>query len=162
MPITVTLRFTMGLQNALITKLSHAEIRTTRVTGLVTDIGIELGKLMYWNRTSGEAGQLPPVIANRGRLALLALLLLDWRSCWRRWPGCRPGTTPMPGGGGDGSARMLEAKPRIGCAPGPCGQRTIGTTRQTRTRRASRRSAASRTAAGAGGSGFRPSLGPHL
>ena len=38
--------FTMGLQNAIITKISHAEIRTTHVTGIVTDIGIELGKLL--------------------------------------------------------------------------------------------------------------------
>jgi hypothetical protein len=31
------------------TKISKAEIRTTHVTGLVTDIGIELGKMLYWN-----------------------------------------------------------------------------------------------------------------
>ncbi len=37
--------FSMGLQNALITKISRAEIRTTHMTGIVTDIGIELGKL---------------------------------------------------------------------------------------------------------------------
>jgi uncharacterized membrane protein YoaK (UPF0700 family) len=37
--------FTMGLQNALITKVSRAEIRTTHVTGIVTDLGIELGRL---------------------------------------------------------------------------------------------------------------------
>lgn len=41
--------FVMGLQNAMVTKVSNAEIRTTHVTGLVTDIGIELGKLLYWN-----------------------------------------------------------------------------------------------------------------
>lgn len=41
--------FLMGLQNALITKISKTEIRTTHVTGIVTDIGIELGKLFYWN-----------------------------------------------------------------------------------------------------------------
>ena len=39
--------FHHGLQNALITKLSRAEIRTTHITGIVTDIGIELGKLLY-------------------------------------------------------------------------------------------------------------------
>jgi uncharacterized membrane protein YoaK (UPF0700 family) len=46
----VLLCYLMGLQNALITKISNAEIRTTHVTGLVTDIGIELGKMLYWNR----------------------------------------------------------------------------------------------------------------
>lgn len=43
------LAFIMGLQNAVITKLSNAEIRTTHITGIVTDIGIELGKLLYRN-----------------------------------------------------------------------------------------------------------------
>lgn len=37
----------MGLQNATITKLSGARMRTTHMTGMVTDIGIELGKLAY-------------------------------------------------------------------------------------------------------------------
>lgn len=45
--------FTMGLQNAVITKISGARIRTTHVTGMVTDIGIELGKLTYRNRLPG-------------------------------------------------------------------------------------------------------------
>jgi len=49
-PVTVMLLcFIMGLQNAMITKLSHGEIRTTHVTGMITDIGIELGKALYWN-----------------------------------------------------------------------------------------------------------------
>jgi len=44
-PATVSLLcFVMGLQNAVITKLSGAEIRTTHVTGIVTDIGIEIGR----------------------------------------------------------------------------------------------------------------------
>lgn len=42
--------FLMGLQNATITKISGARMRTTHVTGLVTDIGIELGKGVYRNR----------------------------------------------------------------------------------------------------------------
>jgi uncharacterized membrane protein YoaK (UPF0700 family) len=59
--------YVMGLQNALITKISNAEIRTTHVTGLITDIGIELGKLFYWNREPGiEQGRF--VAANRTRL----------------------------------------------------------------------------------------------
>jgi len=45
--IIALLCFIMGLQNAIITKISSAEIRTTHVTGLVTDIGIELGKYIY-------------------------------------------------------------------------------------------------------------------
>lgn len=65
------LGFTMGLQNAIITKLSGAQIRTTHVTGMITDIGIELGKLAYRERTPG----LPPVTADPGKLGMLALLV---------------------------------------------------------------------------------------
>ena len=71
-PVTVLLLcFIMGLQNALITKLSHAEIRTTHITGLVTDIGIELGKMVYINRTRA----LAPVQADRKRLRVQASLV---------------------------------------------------------------------------------------
>jgi uncharacterized membrane protein YoaK (UPF0700 family) len=74
-PATVMLLcFMMGLQNALITKLSHAEIRTTHMTGIVTDIGIELGRMLYWNRDTAQA----KVAANRARLVLLASLLLGF------------------------------------------------------------------------------------
>jgi uncharacterized membrane protein YoaK (UPF0700 family) len=74
-PATVDLLcFIMGLQNAIITKISKAEIRTTHVTGLVTDIGIELGKLFYWN-FGAVADWENRVQADRGRLRLLASLL---------------------------------------------------------------------------------------
>ena len=63
--------FMMGLQNAVITKISKAEIRTTHVTGLTTDLGIELGKLLYVNRDDMHA----PVLANRQRLRLHGLLI---------------------------------------------------------------------------------------
>ena len=39
--------FVMGLQNAIITKISKAEIRTTHLTGIITDLGIEVGRLLY-------------------------------------------------------------------------------------------------------------------
>jgi len=56
-PVTVMLLcFIMGLQNAVITKLSRAEIRTTHITGVVTDLGIELGKLFYWNAALAAFG----------------------------------------------------------------------------------------------------------
>jgi uncharacterized membrane protein YoaK (UPF0700 family) len=74
-PLTVALLcYVMGLQNALVTKLSRAEIRTTHMTGIVTDIGIELGKLAYWNRDPGQA----PVRANRRRLGILCALLASF------------------------------------------------------------------------------------
>jgi len=71
-PLTVSLLcYVMGLQNAMVTKISQAEIRTTHVTGLVTDIGIELGKLFYWNSRRDDE----PVSADKAKLALLASLL---------------------------------------------------------------------------------------
>jgi len=74
-PVTIVLLcFVMGLQNAIITKISRAEIRTTHVTGLVTDIGIELGKLVYWNGRTAPPG-VPRVLADRNRLRLLGALL---------------------------------------------------------------------------------------
>ena len=73
-PVTIVLLcFIMGLQNAVITKLSRAEIRTTHITGVVTDIGIEIGKLAYWN-ASAAPGRMP-VAADRKRLLTLALLV---------------------------------------------------------------------------------------
>jgi uncharacterized membrane protein YoaK (UPF0700 family) len=65
--IALLLCFVMGLQNAIVTKVSRAEIRTTHMTGVITDIGIELGKLIYWNR-SEEANKLGLVTANREKL----------------------------------------------------------------------------------------------
>jgi uncharacterized membrane protein YoaK (UPF0700 family) len=73
-PLTVlVLAFTMGLQNALMSKISASQIRTTHMTGVITDMGIELGKLFYWNQ-----GARPPelqVRANRIKLRLHAMLL---------------------------------------------------------------------------------------
>jgi uncharacterized membrane protein YoaK (UPF0700 family) len=42
--------FAMGLQNALVTRISGAVVRTTHMTGIVTDIGIELVRLLGWLR----------------------------------------------------------------------------------------------------------------
>lgn len=72
-PFTVVLLcFIMGLQNAVVTKLSNAVIRTTHLTGIVTDLGIEIGRLMYWNRDP-TAG--PAVRADRDRMVVLGGLL---------------------------------------------------------------------------------------
>jgi len=72
LPLTVVLLcFIMGLQNAVITKISRAVIRTTHVTGLITDLGIELGKLMYLNRRKDAT----PVRVNQERLRVHAQLI---------------------------------------------------------------------------------------
>jgi uncharacterized membrane protein YoaK (UPF0700 family) len=38
------LSFVLGLQNAAVTKISESRVRTTHVTGMITDIGIELAR----------------------------------------------------------------------------------------------------------------------
>lgn len=51
-PLTVLLlSFIMGLQNAVASKTSGGSIRTTHMTGNITDFGMELGKMLYWNRS---------------------------------------------------------------------------------------------------------------
>jgi uncharacterized membrane protein YoaK (UPF0700 family) len=67
----------MGLQNAMITKLSGAEIRTTHMTGIVTDIGIELGKLFYWNSSRLDL-DAPFVLANRAKLRIHGAMLTSF------------------------------------------------------------------------------------
>jgi len=73
-PLTVLLlSFIMGLQKATVTKMSSSQIRTTHMTCVVTDLGIEMGKMLYWNRT-GTAPE-SQVRANQVRLRLFAGLL---------------------------------------------------------------------------------------
>lgn len=83
--VVAVLCFTMGLQNALITRIGAWPIRTTHVTGMVTDIGVELGKILYRNgprrrgtAARGSAGAargpvLPGRGGGRGRLPLAGL-----------------------------------------------------------------------------------------
>ncbi|AWV97095.1 YoaK family protein [Arcticibacterium luteifluviistationis] len=45
--IICLLLFSMGLQNSFVTKISNAVVRTTHLTGLFTDLGIELSQLLF-------------------------------------------------------------------------------------------------------------------
>lgn len=63
----VCLCFIMGMQNATITKISNARIRTTHATGMITDIGIEMGR--------GIFGYLRPGSGVASDLAKLRILL---------------------------------------------------------------------------------------
>src|SRR6202012_1434102 len=62
--------FTMGLQNAIITKISNAVIRTTHITGMITDIGIVLGRLCF-----GLSETDSPLAEELARLRLLSSLV---------------------------------------------------------------------------------------
>ncbi|TZF86078.1 DUF1275 domain-containing protein (plasmid) [Pedobacter sp. BS3] len=44
------LLFAMGLQNSLVTTISNAVVRTTHLTGLFTDLGIELSQLFFYKQ----------------------------------------------------------------------------------------------------------------
>lgn len=46
--IAFSLLFAMGLQNSLVTTISNASVRTTHLTGLFTDLGIELSQLFFY------------------------------------------------------------------------------------------------------------------
>lgn len=59
------LSFVLGLQNAVVTRISNARVRTTHVTGMVTDIGIEIANLFeHRGAASAEASE------NRNKLRL--------------------------------------------------------------------------------------------
>lgn len=51
----------MGLQNATITRISGGVVRTTHVTGVLTDLGLEIVNMLYWvlDRARSGARDLP-------------------------------------------------------------------------------------------------------
>jgi uncharacterized membrane protein YoaK (UPF0700 family) len=58
------LLFAMGLQNAQVTSISNASVRTTHLTGLFTDLGIELSQLFYY-KEPGQSRKLKKSIGLR-------------------------------------------------------------------------------------------------
>ena len=46
--LAFSLLFAMGLQNSLVTTISNATVRTTHLTGLFTDLGIDLSQLFFY------------------------------------------------------------------------------------------------------------------
>lgn len=72
-PTVLLLCFIMGMHNTIVTKLSRGLLRTTHMTGIATDIGIELAKVVYLNR--GHPARVQQVQANRAKLKLYLLIL---------------------------------------------------------------------------------------
>ncbi|MGI4779437.1 MAG: YoaK family protein [Janthinobacterium lividum] len=73
-PLTVLLlSFIMGLQNGLSSSMSQGRLRTTHMTGHVTDLGLELGRLLYRNPRGTPAAER--VRARRAALAFHGGLL---------------------------------------------------------------------------------------
>lgn len=53
--LVTVLSFVMGLQNAVTTMISGAQVRTTHVSGMATDIGIELADMVVRHPNSDQA-----------------------------------------------------------------------------------------------------------
>lgn len=71
--IAISLLFAMGLQNALVTRISGALVRTTHLTGLFTDLGIELSQLIFYKETE-QQNRLRSTIKLRFRIILFFFL----------------------------------------------------------------------------------------
>ncbi len=67
--IAFTLLFAMGLQNSLVTRISGAVVRTTHLTGLFTDLGIELSQLFFY-KTKEQNEKLTSTIKLRLRIII--------------------------------------------------------------------------------------------
>ncbi len=63
------LLFAMGLQNALVTIISNAIVRTTHLSGLFTDLGIEISQLFFY-KTKENKAQLIRTIKLRFRIII--------------------------------------------------------------------------------------------
>ena len=72
----------MGLQNSLVTRLSGAVVRTTHLTGVLTDLGIEGARwfrlwranLAHRTRIRLTVGTAPPGIYSSSKVILLLTL----------------------------------------------------------------------------------------
>lgn len=73
--IACCLLFAMGMQNALVTQISNSVVRTTHLTGLFTDLGIELSQLFFYREPSKTA-QLKNSIQLR-----LSIILFFFSGC---------------------------------------------------------------------------------
>ena len=72
-PTVLLLCFIMGMHNTVMTVLSGGIIRSTHMTGTVTDLGIELGKVLYYRRSKNP--KLPDIAVNHPKMRLLLALL---------------------------------------------------------------------------------------
>ena len=59
--IAYSLLFAMGLKNSLVTTISNATVRTTHLTGLFTDLGIELSQLFFYRKRESQVKLLSSI-----------------------------------------------------------------------------------------------------
>jgi len=65
--IASAMLFSMGIQNSLVTQVSNSIVRTTHLTGLFTDLGIELAQLFFY-RDAKEVKKLSQSIYLRAAI----------------------------------------------------------------------------------------------
>jgi uncharacterized membrane protein YoaK (UPF0700 family) len=83
------LSFLMGLQNAIVTHISQARVRTTHVSGMATDLGIGLARLIVMPRSDmGDEERATVLLKLRLHAGTIACFLiggilgvLAWRWC---------------------------------------------------------------------------------
>lgn len=71
--ISCALLFAMGLQNSLVTVISNSVVRTTHLTGLFTDMGIEVAQL-FFNREGKQRNKL--IASIELRITIIAAFFL--------------------------------------------------------------------------------------
>jgi len=71
--LACSLLFAMGLQNSLVTTISNATVRTTHLTGLFTDLGIELSQLFFYKQKEQKSKLYSSI---KLRLAIITFFLL--------------------------------------------------------------------------------------
>lgn len=73
--LLVLLCLCSGLQNALVTSASGAVVRTTHLTGITTDLGIGITKVL-WGQNSNAAQRANESRANQVRMGLIGSFIL--------------------------------------------------------------------------------------
>jgi uncharacterized membrane protein YoaK (UPF0700 family) len=60
--ISCAMLFAMGMQNALVTKVSQSVVRTTHLTGLFTDLGIEISQWFFYREATHRSRLLKSIL----------------------------------------------------------------------------------------------------
>lgn len=82
--LVLSLSFLMGLQNAVVTRISNARVRTTHVSGTATDIGIEIAMLIDVVRRKASPKDAPVYLERLGLhiSTLMAFLIGGVAGIW--------------------------------------------------------------------------------
>lgn len=82
LPLSMVASAAMGLQNATITRISGGIVRTTHVTGVLTDFGLELVQFLWWLRDRHRRVEMRGHRVHKHptarRLALLASIVFSF------------------------------------------------------------------------------------